>query len=253
MRILITSKRHGADHFITVLENVSEKYTEAEEIPELQDPSFENEKIKSSMTMDEFDIFLEAVNESLEQAILARDATDKLKSSEIWREIFGEAFPLYDKEETPETKSEAVEASLGSASHAKSLPWPEKLDKKHKVRIDAYLYKDRVKLSGINSNRRRISSAIQIKYVARTAAKGDYEVFWQVVNTGEHATRENCLRGDYFKARRLNGQPSGNPLVNWEQSAYAGKHWIECFIVKDAVCVGRSGRFYLNVKNPDFR
>lgn len=241
-----------ADHFIAVLENVSSKYTEAEEVPELKDPSIENETVKSSMTMDEFEVFIEAINESLEQAILARDATDKLKSSELWREIFGETFPLYDEEETLETKAESVKAPLGSTSHAKPLPWPEKLDKKHRVRIDAYIYKDRMKLGGINSNGRRVRSGLQVKYVATTRAQGDYEVYWQVVNTGQQAAQENCLRGDYFKAKFLNNQPSVSPLVNWEMTSYTGKHWIECFIVKDDVCVGRSGKFFLHIKNPDF-
>ena len=73
-----------------------------------------------------------------------------------------------------------------------------------------------------------------------------YEVFWQVVNTGRHAESESGGRGDVFKSKY------SNPLVHWEYSLYTGRHWIECFIVKDDVCVARSGRFYVNIRNPQF-
>ena len=45
---------------------------------------------------------------------------------------------------------------------------------------------------------------------------------------------------------------NSNPSVHWEKSLYTGKHWIECFIVKDGICVARSGRFYVNIYNPEF-
>jgi hypothetical protein len=36
-------------------------------------------------------------------------------------------------------------------------------------------------------------------------------------------------------------------LVRWEMTAYAGTHWVEAFVVKDNVCVGRSGRKLVKV------
>lgn len=247
-----TSQTAWSDHFIAVLESVSEKYTNADAVPELQDPGLENEIIKTSMTLEELEVFVEAVNESLELATLARDASDPLTSSELWREIFGDKFPLYDADESEETRSKSKDLSLGSTNHAQPLPWPEQLEKRYKVHLDAYLYVGKKRRGGINSNGRVIPNGLRIKYVAKTRARGDYEVFWQVVNTGGHAARENGLRGEFFKARLLSGNPSSDPLINWERSSYTGKHWIECFIVKDGICVGRSGRFYVNIKNLDF-
>jgi hypothetical protein len=247
-----TSQTAWADHFIAVLQSISDKYTDADEVPELQDPGLENNTIKTNMTLKEFEVFMETVNENLGLAILARDASDKLKSSELWREIVGDKFPLYDAEESEETRSASKSLALSDYSHAQPLPWPEQLKKRYKVRLDAYLYSGKRRLSGINSNGRVIFSDLRIKYVARTGARGDYEVFWQVVNTGKHAKEDNGLRGDFFEAKLSDGNQSSNPLVNWEYSRYTGKHWIECFIVKDDVCVGRSGRFYVNIKNLNY-
>ncbi len=247
-----TDQHDWADHLIAVLQNVADKYTDADEVPELQDPGLDGQTIKTNMTLKEFEIFMEAVNESLELAMLARDASDNLKSSEIWRDVLGERFPLYDAEESEETRTESKEVALENYSHAQELPWPEDLQKRCRVTINAYLYSGKKKLGGLNSNGRVIPSGLNIKFVASTKARGNYEVFWQVVNTGEHAESSTGLRGEFFQARLLGGEPSSNPLINWEYSAYTGKHWIECFIVKDGICVARSGRFLVAIKNPDF-
>lgn len=241
-----------ADHFIAVLENVSEKYSDVDDVPELQDPGLENETIKTNMSMEEFDVFMEAVNESLEMATLARDATDNLKSSELWKDIFGDEFPLYDDEETEETRSQSRELKLNDFSHVQQPIWSIQLNKKYKVRIDAYVYRDKIKLGGLNTNGRVLPSGLTLKFIARTKARGNYKVHWQVVNTGEHAKNENGLRGEFFPAKLRGGGMSNDPLVNWECTQYTGKHWIQCFIVKDGICVGQSKRFYVTIKNPNF-
>ncbi|GAB4574713.1 MAG: hypothetical protein Kow0077_22660 [Anaerolineae bacterium] len=246
------TQKDWADHFITVLTNISLKYSGISAVPTLLDPGLPGEIIKTSMSLEEFQFFLECVNESLKLAIAARDEIDNLQSSELWRQVFGEMFPLHDPEEAEETRKAASALALSSISHAKQLPWPFQPQKKAKVRLDAYVYKDSVRTGGLNSNGRVLQNGLRIKFIASTRYRGDYEVYWQVVNTGEHARREGGLRGDFFKGRNRDNSLSKNPLVNWESTQYTGKHWIECFIVKDGICVGRSGRFYVNVRNPNF-
>lgn len=242
-----------ADNFIAVLESVSEKYSEYERVPELLDPGLDGEIIKTNMTIAEFDIFMEAVNESLESAVLARDASDKLKSSELWKNLFGDEFPLYDFEETDETRKQSSNLTLSDFSHVHKPAWDIKLNKKYKVRLDAYVYRDKMKLGGLNTNGRVLPSDLYIKFVARTKARGNYEVHWQVVNTGDHARNEGGLRGEFFQAKFRGGVESNDPLVNWEHTEYTGKHWIQCFIVKDNVCVGQSKKFYVNVINQNYQ
>lgn len=243
-----TSKYEWADHFIAILEGISDEYVAANEVPNLDDPGLEGETVKTNMTLDEFQLFMDTVNDYLELAKTARDEPDKLRSSELWREIFGEKFPLYDEEETKESRTASKNVLLGVHSHTSPMPWPERYQRKIKVHIDAYIGE-----GGLNSNGRVLSSGLKIRYEARTNLTGDYEVFWQVVNTGRHAEQENGLRGGYFKARLSNGSASSNPLVTWESTRYTGKHWIECFVVKDNRCVARSGKFFITVRNPNFR
>jgi hypothetical protein len=68
-------------------------------------------------------------------------------------------------------------------------------------------------------------------------------VHWQVVNTGSEAAQDaDGLRGKFYDSE-------GGPGVRWESTRYAGTHWVEAFVVKEGVCVARSGRKYVRIKS----
>ena len=56
-----------------------------------------------------------------------------------------------------------------------------------------------------------------------------YKVFWKVKNVGVEAEKRNMLRGEIYE--------KGNSIV--EHSNFFGKHYIECYIVKNGVCVAK--------------
>ncbi|MBP7619912.1 MAG: hypothetical protein KA745_02985 [Gemmatimonadales bacterium] len=78
-----------------------------------------------------------------------------------------------------------------------------------------------------------------LRFESSTNVPEPYQVHWQVVNTGEEAAAHNQLRGD-FNSHQLG-------KVHWETTAYAGTHWVEAFVVKDGVCLARSGRILVKV------
>ena len=57
-----------------------------------------------------------------------------------------------------------------------------------------------------------------------------YKVFWKVKNVGPDAERKNQVRGQI--------EEKGESIV--EHSRFYGNHYIECYIVKDGVCVART-------------
>lgn len=181
----------------------------------------------------------------LQKGSEALNEENSLASSNIWREQFGERFPKADK-----SISLSFESILKDSSHKELPRWRMNLIKK--VVIDAYVYaggnnslpNTRKKLGGLNSNGRRLPSGLWLRFVAATNVDYPYDVYWQVVNTGDHATKAGGLRGQIFK--------SDKGLVQWERTLYTGKHWIECFVVKNGDCVARSGQFIVNIKSPDF-
>lgn len=63
-----------------------------------------------------------------------------------------------------------------------------------------------------------------------TTCPPPYKIFWKVKNVGPEAARRNQLRGQI--------EEKGNSIV--EHSRFFGNHYIECYIVKDGVCVAKA-------------
>lgn len=180
--------------------------------------------------------------------------TDKAMSA--WNKVFNHPFWAEVAEEESETDerlginekapvlSNTPKPLLGRTDHQHRMEWP--YVKRRRVRFDAYIYQGKKFMGGLNSDGRTINSNYDLKFVVKTNTRGAYQVFWQVVNTGQHAESVGDGRGNIFPSN------NSNPAVHWEKSLYTGKHSIECFIVKDGICVARSGRFYVNIYNPQF-
>ena len=58
----------------------------------------------------------------------------------------------------------------------------------------------------------------------------DYRVYWKVKNVGPEAERKNCLRGRILERGKTISEPT----------SFFGNHYIECYIVKDGICVART-------------
>lgn len=115
--------------------------------------------------------------------------------------------------------------------------WP--IENAVKVSIDAFIFtenKER-RLGCINSDGRHISPELSIKFTANSNKASDVEHYWQVVNTGAAARQAGDLRGSIFNGRQ----------ARWEHTKYKGKHWVECFLVQNNICIGKSGKFFINI------
>ena len=82
-----------------------------------------------------------------------------------------------------------------------------------------------------------------LQFEAHTNVLMPYEVHWQVVNTGTEASKANGLRGGFYK-----GTAETDTHTRKEETLYSGRHWIECFIVKDGICRARSKEFIVNIE-----
>lgn len=81
-------------------------------------------------------------------------------------------------------------------------------------------------------------------FKAKTNVPTPFEVYWQVVNTGEQAQSANHLRGEIMRAKTA----GVGGLSQKEATRYSGMHWIECFIIRDGTCEARSGEFVVNIE-----
>jgi hypothetical protein len=62
------------------------------------------------------------------------------------------------------------------------------------------------------------------------------------LEAGREAVTAGQLRGEFYES------DSGASNVRWESTKYTGTHWIEAFIIKNGICVAKSGRKYVRIR-----
>ncbi len=167
------------------------------------------------------------------------------KSAEVGsrrlRESFGVARPLggmmADGAAVPALRREHVPA-LADSGHMQRPGWFQRPVYRCGVRGQVHKARGRARALWPLTDR-PVPKDYALRFEVDTNAPRPYEVHWQVVNTGVEAARD--LRGGFEAS-------NGGSEVRWETTKYAGTHWVEAFVVKDGVCVARSGRRYVKIK-----
>ena len=150
---------------------------------------------------------------------------------------------------SPVARAKSLLADFGSRvrivlnpSHRKEPPW--RILVQGEVRIDRLIMRCNGSQSEeITRTESVLPKEAKLTFEASTDIPQPYEVFWQVVNTGQEAKAKGDLRGDFCKETVTNGR-----LVRKETTRYTGQHSIECFIVKNGFLAARSGQFIVNIE-----
>jgi hypothetical protein len=127
---------------------------------------------------------------------------------------------------------------LASTAHVQPSPWREDLTHKVKIIANTYSENKKHKIGPLGSY--AIAKKTALRFHVETNVKGIFEVQWQVVNTGEEARSVKQLRGGFYSSDAAH--------YRWEHAGYAGTHWVEALVIKDGVCVARSGRKHVKVR-----
>jgi hypothetical protein len=131
---------------------------------------------------------------------------------------------------------------LSLAGHRQTPPWTQ--DATGSVTIyRATKHESGFRPVPMSSDSVPVRKGAELRFYARTDVPGPYQVYWQVVNTGEEAERDRGLRGGFDTGSIHSGK-----LVRKEPTKYKGTHSIECFVVKNGYLAARSGQFIVNVQ-----
>lgn len=172
-----------------------------------------------------------AVNEAgsfLGQVLGNRLVNTALNSSGF--ELIKESAPIINK----------FKSVVNYAFHKEEPKWIMNLEKTISV---SARYKDGKSWITITPNS-ILPKGKTVKFVARTNVKKPFDVYWQVVNTGEEAKNSNSLRGTIFKAQTA----GAGGLRYSDATAYTGTHWVECYIIKNNICVARSNEIFVQIE-----
>ena len=189
--------------------------------------------------------WLYQVREDLSSILEKRDLNEV---AGVLRGVFGERTvnkslsrymekTLNNKKSSSLVKAAPILPGRFNVSHKQGPRWPVR--RSADVSIRARASRTGFRPFYFNTDSSPLPKHFSLRFEATTNVPQPFDVYWQVVNTGEEARRANCLRGTFY---------NGSGLVHTETTLYRGMHWVECFIVKNSVCVARSGEFVVNIE-----
>lgn len=228
-----------AEMFTSVFHSIHDAYHDmvvSQVMPCIQDPAVPANDLAAGYTLEDFAGFLEEINKNLD--LLENQGSNNA----TWRSILGNRFPSGDQENQG-MLSESIYLPIYKAL---SVSWRSKTKWKIAARGYAIQVYATVETNGgdtftIGNNDRLIPKDSSITYHAlRSPRLGKCHIKWQIVNTGREAQEAECLRGEFQDANSVLGSRR-------EETAYAGKHYVQCFAIRNGVCVARSKEFFINV------
>jgi hypothetical protein len=186
----------------------------------------------------------------------AADADNADSARKVWNWIFKSDgfFTAYDDAEAEKSEARAVVVNSMFAVPWRQRPsWPVQLNGAW-VRITGRRSETEhaVNWTTFTNDGPALPKHLYLRFSAQTNVPSPYTVFWQVVNTGTEALSAGCKRGEIVESSSAGAgglYSTATPSIfRDERTLYSGSHWVECFIVRNRVCVARSRPFVVNIR-----
>ena len=203
------------------------------------DPSCPNTTFDHRWTDKQYETFRDDIH-ALAGYIEAAYTTEGVAESlAAWQEIFGTGFKApgaSGSAAAPAVRSVSTSGYIARDPRAPGEDFIDDLvpvDLRHWVHVDAELsepelYNRRRHRAALRTRGSRVPPGRKVTFrVVSTDVPKPYEVRWKVRNRGFEAKRRNCERGSIFVAGEQHTEPT----------AFKGPHYVECYILKDGVCV----------------
>lgn len=154
----------------------------------------------------------------------------KMKEDDSYhlQDIFGNEFP-----KTQQLVEDSCENFSKSFSFRNTEQFIEDLfpvNIKYDLDIEGRVYQDGFRPELLSRLKiLRLRKKIEF-YIQNTSAPKPYRVFWKVRNVGSQAEKRDCIRGQIEESKYE---------TKTEPISFDGPHFVECYIIKDGVCVAR--------------
>ena len=126
--------------------------------------------------------------------------------------------------------------------HKKKPLWEMNLNDSAKVMAykEKNGYRKKMFFSGEELNKE-----IKLTFEIETNIPKPYDVYWQVTNSGKEAELSHCLRGDFYDCEK--DELIKGKKLRREKTLYIGIHTVECYVLKNNICLARSFPFVVNI------
>ncbi len=200
-------------------------------MPTLSDPSCPSENFNHRWDQDRYSNFRSWIKYYSTKIASAYAETDKATSLAQWQEVFGDEFKVPEPEATKSASSFSGRARNTEQFLEQDLGIPIRIEPRYRFRIEGrVLRKAGFRHYPLRTRGNKVGKHRTIRFTfQRCEVPGPYQVFWKVRNFGDEAVRADCIRGQIVADEGLERKD--------EPTRYRGNHYVECYIVKNGVCV----------------
>lgn len=226
------------DRVMQVMANLAVAYADeldSYKVPFIEDPAIEGNNLAGKYCHNNFTQFMDKLNEHL--SLLADEGT----GNSVWKQILGSNFPSGGSSSgvTTSAKSISQQQYALSVQHRQPLGFPMQA-RKPNATITATAKLPSGEIRTLENDGAPIPKGSTIVYRVNCGPVKDGKVKWQVTNTGDEAMRV-CRRGGFEI-------PNIEKTSRREETAYTGKHYVQCFVIRRGYCVRWSNPFFINVE-----
>jgi hypothetical protein len=206
--------------------------------PHLADPSCPATSFNHRWTDSQFAAFRDSIHKLAPKMREAFDASTLGDSIAAWRRVFGPAFPESVVTAVPVSASAAVTSSTGRRAPKERFieeMFPVQLTDAVSVRCDVSPPRElnRVQRRALRAGAGIVPKQRDLHFaVEETTVEGRFDVYWKVRNSGFEAEKQQSLRGEITR--------DAGQRRKKESTLYAGSHYVECYVIKNGICVARS-------------
>lgn len=171
------------------------------------------------------------------KALEHEEAGKNKEACDEWRKVFGNrTFPAYSADLS--TVSSLAKQFAAAGEEFIEDMFPVRINPSYSVRIHATVSGKGFRQHAVQEFLRRFPRFLKemtLTFQANTTVPGDSTLFWKVRNFGETAQSLGQLRGEIREGVGL--------VKHDETTRYMGDHYVECYVVKDGICVAKTLQF----------
>ncbi|MES2460260.1 MAG: nucleotidyltransferase [Armatimonadota bacterium] len=222
----------------TLMNRLSDYVDENHDLPVIEDPSGTGESFSDRWDQEGYANFRSWIMHYAKKIEDAYTEEDRDESLRKWRVVFGDKF-----------KKSAASASVSSSlvRAGSSLPAVyqkteqnladfgilTRVQPKYAFRISGYVLRNGVMGAYYLKDRgNRVRKGRSIRFqIDSCGVPSPYAIYWKVLNRGDEAISNDSIRGEIEQGDRV-----------WhieEPTSFPGPHYVECYIIKDGICVAR--------------
>lgn len=216
----------------TIMRKLKNYVQNNEFMPTIADPGETGENFGDRWNQEGWAVFRAKMIYYSDKITEAYEEADKEKSLSKWQEIFGECF------KKPESKAEESSNNFrglvsynNTEQQISDLGFPLRLNPIYKIRINARVNKKiGHRTYDLNTQGNKVHRGREITFTVKNYnIPQPYNIYWKTLNRGEYAIESDCIRG----------QVTAGGITHYEPTSFKGSHFVECYIVKDGICVAK--------------